>query len=191
MTPAPSYKPVTQLPYHCVPACLMMILDRRNIKHGSQQEIGYELGLIVPAEEAHKFEKVRTGEKPIAGYGTQVAKKQFSINHFFKKSSIELKESYFPPEKIDDYAKFITNSIGESNDLIVCFNNKSLFGSGDWGHTCVIQGLEGSVVTLIDPAIGEPKKRKVSLSDLISAIEKHGKSRRAGFWVISYRAPMN
>jgi len=88
-----------------------MVLDRRKVKHGTQDEIGYELGLVVPNEIANEFKKIRTGKKPIAGYGTQVAKKQYSINHFFQKYKIKLKEKYYPPEKISDYAKFIADNI--------------------------------------------------------------------------------
>lgn len=185
MNQKPPYKPITQLRYHCVPACLTMVLDRHKVKHGTQEEIGYELGLVVPKEIAREFKKIRTGKKPIAGYGTQVAKKQFSINHFFKKYKIGLKETYYPPEKVKDYARFIIDNISKSNDLIVCFNNKLLFGSGDWGHVCVIQGFNRNVITLIDPGRSVPKKRRAELPNLIDAIKKHGKKRRGGFWVIS------
>ena len=185
MNQKPPYKPITQIPYHCVPTCTTMVLDRRKIKHGTLNDIGYELGLIVPKEIAHEFKKARTGKKPLAGYGTQIAKKQFSINHYFRKYKINLKETYFPPEKVKDYSEFISENISQSNDLIVCFNNKLLFGSGDWGHVCVIQGISKDTITLIDPSAGVPKKRKVELSGLIRAIEKHGEKRRGGFWVIS------
>ncbi len=185
MNQKPPYKPITQLPYHCVPACLKMVLDRRKIKHGTQDEIGHELGLIVPNEIAHKFKKVKTGSKPIAGYGTQVAKKRFSINHFFRKYKIDLKESYFPLEKVKNHSKFISDNISKANDVIVCFNSKRLFGSGDWGHACVIQSINRNIVTLIDPGRSVPKKRRAELPNLIDAIKRHGKKRRGGFWVIS------
>jgi hypothetical protein len=162
-----------------------MVLDRRKVKHGTQDEIGYELGLVVPKDIAGEFNKIRTGKKPIAGYGTQVSKKQYSINHFFQKYKINLRETYYPPEKITDYAKFITDNISKSNDLIVCFNNELLFGSGDWGHVCVIQSINKNIVTLVDPGRSVPKKRKAELPNLISVIKKHGKKRRGGFWVIS------
>src|SRR3989339_711624 len=185
MNQKPPYKSITQLPYHCVPACLTMVLDRRKVKHGTQDEIGYELGLVVPNEIAHEFKKIRTGKKPIAGYGTQVAKKQYSINHFFQKYKIKLREEYYPPEKIRDYAEFIADNISKSNDLIVCFNNELLFGSGDWGHVCVIQGIDRNVVMLMDPERSVPKKRRTELPNLIEAIKKHGEEKRGGFWVIS------
>ena len=79
----PFYKLIKQKPYCCVPACISMILDRRKIKRGSQEEIGYELGLVVPKEKTHLFTKTRTGKKPVAGYGTQINKEKYSINNYF------------------------------------------------------------------------------------------------------------
>ena len=79
----PFYKLIKQKPYCCVPVCISMILDRRKIKHGSQEEIGYELGLVVLKEKTHLFTKVRIGKKPVAGYGTQINKEKYSINNYF------------------------------------------------------------------------------------------------------------
>ena len=70
------YQPISQKPYCCVPASLSMILNRRGIRHENQEKIGYDLGLIVSSEKSHLFTKVRTGKKPLAGYGTQINKKQ-------------------------------------------------------------------------------------------------------------------
>jgi hypothetical protein len=179
------YKPITQKPYCCVPACISMILSRRKIKHGSQEEIGYELGLTVPKEKAHLFSKVRTGKKPIAGYGTQVNKKNYSINSFFKRNKINLKETYCPINKISNVNKFIIENLAKNNDLIVCFNNKKLYGHDNHSHVSLIQGINNKIVTLIDPEKNVPKKRKVKLSKLIEAMSYHGIKKRGGFWLVS------
>ena len=134
MNQKPPYKPLDQKPYCCVPTCITMVLDRRKISHGSQDEIGYELGLTVPKEKAHLYTKVRTVKKPIAGWGTQVNKKQYSINSFFKKNKIGLKETYFFVKDISGVREFIISNIKSNKDIIVCFNNKKLHGRGDWGH---------------------------------------------------------
>ncbi len=191
MEQKPPYKPITQKPYCCVPACISMILDRRNILHETQDEIGYELGLIVPKDKAHLFTKVRTGEKPVAGYGTQVDKEEYSINNYFKKNNINLKEKYFFVKDIPDVKDFIISNIKKNNDIMVCFNNKILYGSGDWGHVSLIQGIEKDTVFLVDPEKDVPKIRKVKLDKLISAIEYHGKEKRGGFWLISENSNSN
>jgi len=185
MNQKPPYKPLDQKPYCCVPTCIVMVLDRRKIPHGSQDEIGYELGLTVPKEKAHLYTKVRTGKKPIAGWGTQVGKKQYSINHFFKNSNIRLKETYFFVKDISDVREFIISNIKSNNDIIVCFNNEKLYSKGDWGHVSLIQGIEKNIVSLVDPGKDVPKIRKVKLDKLIEAMEYHGKEKSGGFWLIS------
>jgi len=185
MNQKPPYKPIDQKPYCCVPTCITMVLDRREISHSSQDEIGYELGLTVPKEKAHLYTKVRTGKKPIAGYGTQVGKKQYSINNFFRKNKIGLKETYYFVEDISDVREFIISNIKSNNDIIVCFNNEKLYGKGDWGHVSLIKGIEKNIVSLVDPGKDVPKIRKVKLDKLIEAMEYHGKEKNGGFWIIS------
>ncbi|MFN6992487.1 MAG: hypothetical protein ACK4MM_07200 [Fervidobacterium sp.] len=187
----PPYKPIIQKPYCCVPACISMILDRRKIKYGSQEEIGWDLGLIVPKQKAHLFHKTRTGKRPVAGYGTRVGKKKYSINNFFKKNKINLKETYYPIDKIKIVNKFISENLSKNNDIIVCFNNKKLYGTGDYGHVSLIQSINDEIVTLVDPEKDAPKRRKVKLSKLIEAIKYHGIKNRGGFWVISKQTHYN
>ncbi len=162
-----------------------MILDRRKIFHGTQDEIGYDFGLTVPKEKVHLYTKVRTGKKPIEGYGTQVGKKQYSINNYFQKNNINLKEIYFFVKDISDVKEFIISNIRKNNDIIVCFNNEKLYGKGDCGHVSLIQGIENNIVSLIDPGKDVPKLRKVELKKLIDAMEYHGKEKSGGFWLIS------
>ena len=181
----PSYKPIKQKPYCCVPVCISMILDRKKIKHGSQEEIGCELGLVVPKEKTHLFTKIRTGKKPIAGYGTQVNKRKYSINKYFLKNKIKLKEAYYFSEEVKNIKKFIVENLESGNDLIVCFNNKKLHSGEDLGHVSLIQNINNNVITLIDPENNVPNRRKVKLQKLIEAMKYHGKKKRGGFWVIS------
>ena len=181
----PFYKPIKQKPYCCVPACISMILNRRKIKHGSQEEIGYELGLIISKEKVHLFTKVRTGKKPAAGYGTQINKKKYSIANYFSKNKIKLKEIYYPIEENKDIKKFIVENLKSGNDLIVCFDNKKLYSEGDFGHVSLIQNINNNIVTLIDPEKSVPNRRKVKLQKLVEAMKYHSKKKRGGFWVIS------
>jgi hypothetical protein len=88
-----------------------MILLRRKLPMFAQEDIGYELGLIVPKRYKKLLPKARTGKRPHAGYGTQVGKEKYSINKFFKKHGIPLKEEYFPLEKIENVKKWIREQI--------------------------------------------------------------------------------
>ena len=80
------YKKITQKPYCCCGACLEMILNRHKITNKGQEDIAYELGLVVPEKDENLFKKARIEEKPIAGYGTQIQKEEYSINNTPPKS---------------------------------------------------------------------------------------------------------
>jgi len=162
-----------------------MILLKRGIPLKSQEEIGFDLGLTIPKKDKKLFQKVKTGKKPIAGWGTQVGKENYSINNFFKKNKINLKEEYVFLTKSKEIKKFLDNSL-KSKDVIVCFNYKRLYGKGgNSGHVSIVENIKGNYITLIDPAYKVPKYRTVSLEKLSKAIESHKRTRRGGFWVIS------
>ncbi len=46
----PAYEPITEKEYCCVPAVLQMIQARKGLSYDSQDEIGYQLGLMVPPD---------------------------------------------------------------------------------------------------------------------------------------------
>ena len=177
------YIPLTQQPYCCVPTCIQMILLRRNIPLLSQEEIGYHLGLIVPKKDKKLFQKVRTGKKPRAGWGTQINKKRYSINNFFKKNKINLKEKYLfigEPEKI---RKFLKENL-KNKDIIACFEYGKLYNTkSNSGHMSIVESIKGDYITLIEPGRNLPKHRKVSLEKLSKAIKSHQK-KEGGFWMI-------
>jgi len=162
-----------------------MILLKRGFPLISQEDIGYDLGLTVPKEDKKLFRRVRIGNKPNAGWGTQVGKEIYSINHFFNKNRINLKEEYVFLTGIKEITEFLEENLG-IKDIIVCFNYKTLYGTGEsTGHVSIIESLKGNDLILIDPSFRAPKYRKVSLQKLSKAIEKHGKDKRGGFWIVS------
>lgn len=185
------YKWIRQKPYCCVPACLSMVLDRRKIEHGSQEQIGYELGLTVPPGKEHLFNNVRVSDTPPtdAGYGTQVGNEQYSINNYFMNNNINLKETYYTLEGISNVKEFIFENIKENNDIIVCFNIKIIYEDEDYGHVCILESLDGDSITLVDSDTDKEDKQRVivKLSQLIEAIIIHSQKNRGGFWVISER----
>lgn len=180
----PPYKPITQKPYCCVPVSISMILDRRGIEHDSQEEIGYQLGLIVPKEKENLFERVRTGEKPEAGYGTQIHKEGYSFENYFSKNNIPLKTSYYPPNEVENPKKFIKDNLKKNSDLLIFFNYGKLYGEGDHGHVSLIQEINRDEITFVDPGIDKPKIREVDLDELLKAMEYH-REYSGGFWAFS------
>ena len=183
----PRYNPITEKEYCCVPAVLQMIQERRGLEFNSQDEIGYQLGLIVPLEKKHLFSKVRTGRRAIAGWGTQTSKKKYSINNYFVKNYLPLKQTIFRVQEISNVTQFIIQNLLNDNDIIVCYNSQLLFNDGDIEHVSLIQEIdtETGILTIIDPAIGVPKIRKTRIEKLTNVLKAHKASKSAGFWIIS------
>ena len=183
----PKYNIKMEKPYCCVPAVLQMIQERRGLEFASQDEIGYQLGLIVPKEKAYLFSKVRTGRMPKTGWGTQTSKKQYSINHYFIKNNLPLKLTIYSVEAVENVSEFIIQNLLNDNDIIICFNSQLLFGDGDVEHVSLIQEIdtENNEMTVIDPAIGVPKIRKTKFSRLIQVLKSHKTSKLCGFWIVS------
>jgi ribosomal protein S24E len=164
-----------------------MVLLRRKLPIFSQEDIGYELGLTVPKRYKKLLPKARTGKKPSAGWGTQVGKRKYPINNFFRKHKIPLKEEYFSLQKIENVKDWIREQIEKDNDILVCFNYRKLYGKGKkkQGHVCILDTILRDEVILIDPEYRVPKFRKVKLKKLLEAMKFHGEKNRAGFWLIS------
>jgi len=181
------YIPLTQQPFCCLPTCIQMILLRRKLKLLSQEEIGRELGLIVPKEYKKILPLARTGKKPSSGWGTQASEKKFSINKFLKKFKYPLREKYFPLSKIKDVEKWLAKELKEGSDIMVCFNYKRLYGEGnDGGHISLIEKINyyNKTFTLIDPEGNVPKFRDVKIKKLVNSIKYHGKKNYGGFIVL-------
>ena len=176
------YVPLIQKPYCCVPACLQMVLMRKGLPLLPQEQIAYELGLIVPKLYKTDFPHAQTGKKPASGWGTQVQKPEYSLNNFFQKHQFLLEETYF--FKVKDPTNWIPAHI-RNDDVLVCFNNNVLYGGENAGHVSIIESLVEDNIVLIDPEQHVPKYRTVKLNTLFNAIAYHGEKNRAGFWLIT------
>jgi len=182
----PPYFPVTEKPYCCVPAVLQMVLKRRGLKYQSQEEIGYQLGLIVPSESRYHFNKVRSGPEPETGYGTQTSKEEFSIPNYFHNNNLPLMLTKWQPAHIQELREYLSRFLSCGDDVAICYNRQLLFGDGDMEHLSLIQCFdnEANTVLIIDPAIGVPKHRKVNLEKLSNVLISNRASEQIGLWII-------
>lgn len=180
------YRHVSQKPYCCVPACLSMILSRRGYKSPKQEDIAYDLGVVLPPEHVHLLPRSHDAESSKAGYGTRIHLKQFSITSFFKKKGYRLEEKYVSAKRFKtshDFGKFLKNNLDKGNDQMICFNQGRLKGKKrSWGHCAVIARVGEKVVFMYDP---DPRKRfverRVSIKKLYDATKHHF---RGGIWII-------
>ncbi len=177
------YHKIVQKPHCCVGACLEMILNRHDIKNTGQEDIAYQLGLVVPESDRHLFKKARVANKPSSGYGTQIQKEEYSINNYFKTNNIELKETYYFINNLNDIRVFLT--FNNNDDILVCFHCGTLFDAphANWGHMMLFEHIENDNVTLLDTSV-KRDYATVSLEKLAKAISIHGKENGAGFYLI-------
>jgi len=183
----PKYVLKRQKPYCCVPTCMQMILQRRRLSVLTQETIGIDLGLTVPAEAAHNFKNTPSGKQPPAGWGTRINLKKYSLNSFFKKRKIPLVCKYFRAERIKNVKKFITTNIKEGNDILICYAYGLLFSNRQQhGHANLIEGIHKDKITLVNPKRDKSKRVTVPRKQLVLAIVDHkkGKTPLGGFWVI-------
>jgi hypothetical protein len=166
-----------------------MIQARRGLPSTSQDEIGWELGLIVPTEMKSKFIKVRTGQKPRAGYGTQTSKPQFSIENYFARNHLPLSIKRILPASLPQLSANICSALNQDDDIVLCLNSLHLFGNGDFDHVFLIEEYNSTIglVTVVDPAIGAPRYRTTTVDSIFMTIQNHNISARGGLWIISAR----
>ena len=184
------YDHITEKPYCCVPAVLQMIQARRGLSSMSQDEIGWELGLIVPAEVKSEFIKVRTGPKPLVGYGTQVSNPQFSIEKYFVRNSLPLSIKKVSATSVLELGFIIVSALNQDDDIVLCLNSLHLFGEGDIEHVFLIEKYNEafSQVTVVDSAIGAPIHRITTVDSIFETIQNHNVSTLAGLWIVSAKS---
>lgn len=183
------YIPFTQQRYLCVPTCLQMIMYRHGIPLQSAEDIGYALGLTVPEDDLRLFSegKARTGERPSAGWGTQIYKPEFEINKVLRSLDIPLHvdvdTDVTSPQNLRGKLQKVQDADG---DALVCFDWGKLWDRDERaGHLSVFDRLDGEDIWIVDPERNSPKHRKVSLQKLYEAIRFHGPKNSAGVWVIT------
>ena len=181
------YHPITEKSYCCVPAVLQMIQERRGMGSMTQDEIGWELGLIVPPCSKAQFTKVRTGPEPKAGYGTQTAKPEYCIENYSHRHRLLLSMTKTLPPSLEEMISIIEEALEQDDDIIVCYRSRHLFGDGDLEHASLIESFNkaGDRVTVVDPAIDAPRIRSTTPVRLFDTILNHGTSASSGLWIVS------
>lgn len=182
------YIPFTQQPYCCVPTCIQMVMYKNGIPLIPIEEIGYELGLIVPPEAGKHFYNARISTiKPLAGYGTRIYLPEYEPNHAFKKLGIPISLNIKFVSAIENYEAVMDMLIDAEHtnaDVLVCFNHGALIDDStkDWGHVVVFDRIIDGKIRLIDPTQNSAKWLYVTPEKLYQAMEKHGDEKSAGIW---------
>lgn len=147
------------------------------------------MGLTVPEKDAGLFTKVRTGERPASGWGTQIQKPEYDINKVFSAHDIPLSANVDTgPFTLDSLRQRLDDIQKQDGDALLCFDYRVLWGgTPGQGHVCVFDHIDGDDVWMVDPWPDVPKLRKASLQNLAKAIDFHGAHNTCGVWEITKR----
>ena len=195
------YMRIEQLPYCCVPASLLMVLHRRGLPAPSQAELGYQLGLTVPADMQQLFPRTHNLEAGPAGYGTQLQRPEFSLNAALERLNIPLQCRFIWGAELTTpaaLAETLTALVGRSSpdavsDVLACFDvqvlNDGATTRSGLGHVAVVAGFDAAAqeITLIDPSPRSSGWRQVGLAQLQQAMALHGTAAMGGLWVLEPR----
>lgn len=176
------YVPFVQQPYCCVPACIQTILYKNNLKLLSQEEIGIELGLVVPSDVAHTFFNVEVRDKPPigSGFGTRIQLQEYSLQKLIEKQKWPFD---FKPRlasglgSTQELLQALAQAEDTNGDILICFQNDNKSG-----HVCVFDRILASKVRLIDPSQQFSKWRMMEAQELFERIQNHGDDNYGGLW---------
>lgn len=177
-----SYPQIKYKRYFCVPACIKAILVCKGLGRKIDiWTIGNELDLKVPKWLSGEYLNTKISKNN--NFEINLHKKEFSINHFFKKYNLHLEEKHIyrtNKEKIIELLKNFKNS-----DIILCFDYPTIAKIPDqkWGHVSLVGGFNEKSIFIQDPK--SKNKLEINYGLLIKSIKKHGRKKRAGFWIIS------
>ncbi len=206
------YVPMTQQKSCCVPTSISIVMYKLGTPLVSQELLGYHLGLIVDEKNKDFFWNPRTGERPLAGYGTQIGLEEYNPDIAFEKLNIPLRMVVHSVDEFElreedslnkkevgrmdsrlrgndnrkDFVTFVSDCINEDRDILACFNHGTLKGDGSSnGHTCVVDRIypEKNIIRLIDPSPNQPKWRELAIDKFKKAMENHPIN-KGGFWEI-------
>lgn len=182
------YIPFVQQPYCCVPTCFQIVMYKLGIPLIPQDLLAYEMGLTVPEEDVHLFAKVRTGDKPSSGWGTQIQRECFHPNDVFPRLGIPLrvKQSFIRDLKNQQGLRELLLAVQKDDGhALLCFDYGKLWSlPTKGGHVCVFDRIEGDDVYIIDPEKNVPKYRKTNVEKLFKAMDFHGDNNSTGVWQI-------
>lgn len=179
--PGNSYRYEQSDYFMCVPACLNMILKRRNLTTYPQAEIAYHLDLVVSPELIAKYPRARVSADE-KDWGVHPQSDRTTIEEFLRKQGIPLVFKYISAKEVptDSVTDFLSDNLCQDNDIMVGYDYATVFEEGkNVGHVSLIRSVNTSLETveLLDPEHADTIM--VRLKDLIRGVLHQ----RDGFWV--------
>lgn len=158
-----------------------MILEKHGLPVPSQDVIGFNLGVVVPIEEAGDFSPVRTGMGDRVGVGTQLCEPKYDFNMVAQRLGWGLRMTCMPPSDFSSSEALLDHLVQaerEDRDVAVCYDSSTIYGGAEGGHVNLFdRALPGGLVRLIEPAVFPGYKdylwRTASPDNLLEAMAVH------------------
>ena len=178
-----SYEHESSGPLMCVPACLNMILKRRNMSTYAQIDIACILGLVVPPSLLAQYDCAETSETE-EDWGVHPQADGTSIKLFLKIKGVPLAYRYVDAREIpsDSTLDFLSDNLQHDNDIIVGYDYAATFKEGkNVGHVSLIRSIDSitETVELVDPEVTH------TVSAPLRDLSKGVREKNDGFWIFA------
>ncbi len=176
------YELVTALDYMCVPACLEMIIMTCDIKI-SQVTIAEHFGLNILPYYSGPIKNIKyISDKNMLG----IVFNDESVNNFFHKFKIPLKETYVSIKTLEDwmFEDLVTEILNNGSHTICGFSYGYLYKEEtkkEIGHISIIEKIDNRWLHIIDPGPLNAGRKMVEIADMFGAIH----CKNDGVWIIS------
>ena len=182
------YSVIPQLPYCCVPATIQTILYRHGFSIGNQVEIGIELGLRYPKRFKNDFDPkgIIYIDNDSKEFGTQIEKKKYNINKYFKKHKLPF---YFSKlhtfQNIKKIQTFITSNIRYDHDIIIRYLRQHPVRLHEYfGHFSLVSAVDTKkdLIHIADPT--PPLHWSIQTEELIELMSPKRDGIQRGLYIV-------
>ncbi len=107
------------------------------------------------------------------------------IKNFFRKYKLPLKTQVFYINEVKNVKGFIEKNLAKNNDIMVNYWLKPFYKDKDNGHFSLISAINGSKITLCDPAITHKAFWEADIDKLATSMGKKFDGNFRGFVVFT------
>jgi len=162
---------IPQKPYFCAVACLLMIIYRNKWILFEQENLGQYLWVKIHPDlewcfnsTFEKTDKVNDNE------WLKTIELESIVNKFLKEKNLNLKAKAWYYSDIPDLKLFIEKNLRDWNDMWVEYKTQWIFPWSKWIHDWLIESIDWSVITMIDPGPRNKNRYQVHLDYIEEAL---------------------
>ena len=165
------YIVIVQKPYLCNIACFLMILYRNEKILFEQEYLAKYFNVKIHPNHQESFNvKLEHTIKINDDEWLQTIKEEKLINNFLKEKKLNLIAKSFYYSDITDLKLFIEKNLKDWNDMWVEYKTEGIFPWSKWIHDWLIENIDWSIITMIDPEPQNKNRYQVHIDYLKEAL---------------------